>query len=93
MRVELSETAIADLDLLIRIHSLPTDTRDRVRGRLRDLERFPRLGVSLGGRWSGLRAILGPWRWLVVVYTILDDPDRVVVVTMHDARSIVDLQG
>jgi len=30
---------------------------------------------------------MGPWRWLVLVYIYLEAEDRVVVVTMRDARS------
>ena len=31
--------------------------------------------------------MLGPWRWMVIVYTYLEDDDRVVVVTIQDGRS------
>ena len=86
-RVELSSTAIEDLDGLIRSHSLPGDTRQRLRHSVRALERFPLLGPTLSGRWSGFRFILGPWRWMVLVYVTLEDDDRVVVVTIQDGRS------
>jgi len=42
-RVEVS-AARADLEDLISIHSLPADTRERVKRSLRHLERFPLLG-------------------------------------------------
>jgi hypothetical protein len=85
--VELARGAVEDLDALIRTHSLPPDTRDRVARSLRPLERFPLMGPALGGRWEGFRFLLGPWRWLLVVYVYLADEDRVVVVTFQDARS------
>ncbi len=86
-RIELAEAAVNDLDALVITHSLPADTRQRVRRSLQTLEQFPRLGPELGGRWAGLRFILGPWRWLLVVYSFDESADRVVVVTIQDARS------
>lgn len=76
-----------DLESLIRTHSLPPDTRRRVARSLQPLERFPRMGPELTGRWRDLRFILGPWRWLLLVYAHLEEEDRVVVVTIQDARS------
>ncbi len=86
-RVELSHAAVEDLDRLIYTHSLPSDTKDRVRRTLRPLRRFPLLGAPLGGRWAGFRFLLGPWRWLVVVYEYYEEEDRVVVATIQDGRS------
>jgi plasmid stabilization system protein ParE len=86
-RVELAASAVEDLDRLIRSHSLPADTRERVKRSIAHLVRFPLLGAELGGRWSGFRFILGPWRWMILVYVYLDDDDRVVVVTILDGRS------
>lgn len=86
-RIELSEAAAEDVARLIATHSLPADTRDRLRRSLRPLERFPRLGAELAGKWSGFRFLLGPWRWMVVVYAYLEEDDRVVVVTVQDGRS------
>jgi hypothetical protein len=85
--VELAVAAVEDLDELIRTHSLPADTRARVARSLRPLERFPLMGPELGGRWEGLRFLLGPWRWLLLVYVFIEAEDRVVVVTIQDARS------
>jgi plasmid stabilization system protein ParE len=85
--VELSRAAVDDLDGLIRTHSLPPDTRARVARSLRPLERFPLMGPALSGRWEGYRFLLGPWRWLLLVYVYLEAEDRVVVVTIQDARS------
>lgn len=86
-RVELAAAAVEDLDELIRTHSLPKDTRARVARSLRPLERFPLLGPELEGHWGGLRFLLGPWRWMVLVYVHLESEDRVVVVTVQDGRS------
>jgi hypothetical protein len=84
--VELARAAVEDLDVLVRTHSLPGDTRARVARSLRSLERFPNMGAALGGRWEGFRFVLGPWRWLLLVYVYLEAEDRVVVVTIQDGR-------
>jgi plasmid stabilization system protein ParE len=86
-RVELAAAAAEDLDRVILTHSLPENTNARVQRTLRPLERFPLLGAELGGRWENFRFVLGPWRWMVVVYAYLEDEDRVVVVTIQDGRS------
>jgi len=85
--VEISDAAREDLERLIFTHSLPPDTKERVRASLRHLERFPLIGAELSGRWSGFRFLLGPWRWLILVYVYAADEDRVVVVTIQDGRS------
>jgi hypothetical protein len=85
-RVELTAAAVADLDRLIRTHSLPLDTKRRVKRSLVPLRRFPRLGPELTGRWRDFRFLLGPWRWMLVVYIFIEDDDRAVVVTIQDAR-------
>lgn len=85
--VELALAAVEDLDALIRTHSLPADTRARVARSLRALERFPLLGPELHGRFAGHRFLLGPWRWMVMVYVHLPDEDRVVVEAVLDARA------
>ena len=86
-QVELARAAVEDLDRLTRTLSLPGDTRQRVRTSLEPLQRFPRLGPELGGRWEGFRFLLGPWRWMLLVYVFDDQLDRVVVVTIQDART------
>lgn len=86
-RVELSAAAAEDLDRLVHTHSLPRDTKERVGRSLRPLVRFPHLGAELGGRWTGFRFLLGPWRWMILVYAFLEEDDRVVVVTIQDGRS------
>ncbi|MGI8877802.1 MAG: type II toxin-antitoxin system RelE/ParE family toxin [Candidatus Limnocylindria bacterium] len=86
-RVELAAAAVADLDRLIRTHSLPADTRRRVKRSLRSLERFPHIGPPLSGRWTGFRFLLGPWRWMLIAYVFREDEERVIVVTIQDGRS------
>jgi plasmid stabilization system protein ParE len=86
-RVELSLTAVEGLDRMIVTHSLPADTRARVQRSLRKLERFPSIGRELDERWASLRFIVGPWRWLVIVYAYEESADRVLVVAVQDARS------
>ena len=71
-RVEIARAAVQDLDALIRTHSLPADTKQRLVRTLRPLEQFPHMGAPLEGRWAGFRFLLGPWRWLIVVYAYLE---------------------
>ena len=86
-RVELTARAIEGLDRLIITHSLPADTYARVYRSLSLLERFPKIGRRLVGRWDQLRFILGPWRWLLVVYVYDDERELVSILTIEDARS------
>lgn len=86
-RVELARRAVDNLEWLITTHSLPADARERVRRVLQPLETFPALGRELAGRWADHRVILGPWRWMLLVYRLDDTNDRAMVVTVHDARS------
>jgi plasmid stabilization system protein ParE len=92
-QVELARAAVADLDALVRTHSLPGDTRQRVRDVLEPLQQFPRLGPELTGRWEGFRFILGPWRWMLLVYVFDENRDRVAVVTVQDARTSIAATG
>jgi plasmid stabilization system protein ParE len=86
-QIELARAAVEDLDRLVLTHSLPDDTRQRVRNALEPLRQFPRLGPELTGRWEGFRFILGPWRWMLLVYTFDEVRDRVAIVTIQDART------
>lgn len=86
-QVELTRAAVEDLDRLIAVLTLPADTRERVRSSLQPLREFPRLGTELTGRWHGLRFLIGPWRWMLLVYEYHPDTDRVVILTIQDARS------
>ena len=86
-RVELSLVAVENLDRMIITHSLPADTRARVRYSLAILEQFPSVGRQLERRWQGLRLLIGPWRWLLLVYLYDEREELVIVVTIQDARS------
>jgi hypothetical protein len=85
--VVVAESAQTDLNVLTLTHGLPASTRDRVKAALRPLATFPLLGPALTGRWQGLRFILGPWPWMLLVYEYDETADRVAVVTIQDARS------
>ena len=85
--VRLSTAAVRDLDRMILTHSLPPDTRERVRRSLRVLEQFPRIGRQLDGRWRPLWFILGPWRWMLIIYSYDEPDDVVLIVAFQDARS------
>jgi len=80
-------TAERNLNDLIESHSLPESTRERFRQSLEPLRRFPLVGAPLGGRWAGLRFILGPWRWMIVVYRYREERDAVEIITIRDGRS------
>lgn len=85
--VVITPTARRDLETLARSHSLPTDTSERFRRSVESLETFPRIGASLDGRWARYRFVLGPWRWMLVVYLYDEAIDRVAIATIQDARS------
>ncbi|MBV8528976.1 MAG: hypothetical protein JOZ75_11725 [Candidatus Dormibacteraeota bacterium] len=86
-RVQLTANAASQLDSLIGTHHLPADSRVRVARLLRPLVLFPEMGAALepGARSPGLRFLLGPWRWMLIVYIIVGD--RVVVVAIEDGRN------
>jgi hypothetical protein len=86
-KVVVTPTAVDNLDTLVRTLSLPRNARDRVKSSLRPLSRFPKLGAPLEGRWADFPFILGPWRWMLIVYVYDEAADRVSVVTVEDARS------
>ncbi len=83
----MTPTALRNLDRLIEILSLPADTPERVGRSIRSLAEFPLIGSPLHGRWSGFRYVLGPWRWMIVVYAFVEPSDRVLVVTIQDTRA------
>jgi hypothetical protein len=85
-RVDVADVATADLDQLIATHQLPPDTRARVAGALRVLERFPQSGRALIGAWEGFRLLIGPWRWMLIIYAYDPASDSVTVVSIQDAR-------
>jgi len=85
--VVITPTARHDLETLIRSHSLPADTVGRFRRSVEGLETFPQIGATLDGRWARYRFVLGPWRWMLVVYFYDETLDRVAITTIQDARS------
>ena len=85
--VVVAESAWVDLKEMILTHSLPPSTRDRVRTALGPLAAFPLLGPALTGRWRGLRFILGPWPWMLLVYEFDEAREQISVVTIQDSRS------
>jgi plasmid stabilization system protein ParE len=85
--VIVTPTAERNLDTLIRTHFLPDSTQARFRQSLQQLRQFPESGSILQGRRPGLRFILGPWRWMIVVYRYYEDADQVRIVSVQDARS------
>jgi len=84
-----AESARLALAQLIDSHSLPADTRERVTLSLRPLARFPRLGPQIERLSDGkeLRFLIGPWPWLVLIYTYDEQTDRVTVVSPEDGRA------
>jgi plasmid stabilization system protein ParE len=87
-RIFVSPAAAESLSRLIVTHSLPADTTERFRRSIRPLAEFPLLGRALEGTgYDGLRCVLGPWRWMVVVYEHDPDADVVGIVAVEDARS------
>lgn len=91
--VRLAKAAEADLGRLIEFLALPGDTRLRVKRSLFVLGEFPLIGRALHGRWRPLRFIVGPWSWMLLVYTYDEPSDVVTVVTIQDARSAVASTG
>jgi plasmid stabilization system protein ParE len=85
--VEIGAVAVEDRGRIIVTHSLPSDTRQRVRRKLASLESFPRIGRQLEGRWHPMRFLLGPWRWMLIVYRYSEAANTVLIVTIQDARS------
>jgi len=86
-RVVVTDAAVVDLRELIQSHRLPEDTPERVRRSLRPLEEFPELGAELRGSLAPRRFLLGPWRWMIVVYRYYADRDLVAILAIVDGRS------
>lgn len=85
--VEIAPIARVDLAELIATRGLPADTDEHVWHSLRVLETFPLGGRVLGGAWEGHRLLVGPWRWLLIVYRYVEESDLVAVVAFRDGRS------
>ncbi len=76
-----------DVDEAIATLNLPEDTWARVVRSLRTLETFPLAGPLLDGRWAPARFVLGPWSWMVLLYSYDEASDCVLIVAMNDAQS------
>lgn len=87
-RVVVSPAAAEDLEGLIFTHNLPVDAKARVVRSIRPLADFPLLGAELPDAWEGFRFLLGPWRWMVIVYAYDDEKDEISVVTIQDGRAL-----
>jgi plasmid stabilization system protein ParE len=86
-RVVVTRAAQDDLGRLIHTYRLPSGTRDRVRRTLQPLREFPELGANLGGPFEGHRFVLGPWRWMIVIYRYDEADDLVAVMAIVDGRT------
>lgn len=86
-RVIVTPQAQRDVDETISTLDLPDDTWTRVARSLRTLETFPLAGAELGDRWAPTRFVLGPWSWMILLYSYEASSDEVYVVAMHDGRS------
>ena len=86
-RVLITPRAVQDLHDLVDGLGLPPDSLVRVQRTLRTLHRFPLAGRALTSRWDGTRFLIGPWPWMILVYTFDEGDDAVYVVAVHDGRS------
>lgn len=77
----------------ISVLNLPDDTWARIARSLRVLETFPLAGSELEGRWAPTRFVLGPWSWMILLYSYDEESDSAFVVAMHDARSAASLRS
>jgi len=86
-RVVVTHAAARDLRELIRTHRLPESTVERVKRSIRPLVDFPELGAELGGAFAPRRFLLGPWRWMIVIYRFDPDSDLVAILAIVDGRT------
>jgi plasmid stabilization system protein ParE len=86
-RVVVTDAAVRDLRELLDSHRLPENTVERVRRSLASLAEFPQLGAELGPPFAPRRFVLGPWRWMIIVYRFYPDRDLVAVLAIVDART------
>jgi plasmid stabilization system protein ParE len=86
-QVIVTPRAEGDVEDAIALLKLPDDTWARVHRSLRVIETFPLGGRALEGRWADARFVLGPWRWMILIYRYEEAAERVYIVAVHDARS------
>ena len=82
----MTEAAARSLADFIDSHGLPGDASRTDPPFAATLERFPRLG-SIFETTRELRFLLGPWRWLIIVYAYRVDNELVAVLAFEDGRS------
>lgn len=85
-RVVVTQAAARDLRDLIRTRRLPDNTIERVKRSIRPLADFPELGAELGRDFSPRRFVLGPWRWMIIIYNFYPEDQLVAVLAVVDAR-------
>jgi plasmid stabilization system protein ParE len=86
-RVVVTHAAARDLRDLMRTHRLPQNTIERVKRSIRPLMAFPELGAELGGAFAPRRFLLGPWRWMIVIYMFYPESDLVAILAIADGRT------
>jgi plasmid stabilization system protein ParE len=86
-RVVVTDAAVRDVRELIDSHRLPENTIERVRRSLAPLAEFPELGAQLEPPFAPRRFVLGPWRWMIIVYRFYPDRDLVAVLAIVDGRT------
>lgn len=86
-RVVVTQAAVGDLHDLMRTHRLPENTIERVKRSIRPLADFPELGAELGGAFAPRRFLLGPWRWMIVIYRFYAERDFVAILAIVDGRT------
>lgn len=85
--LEIAPRAIVELEHLIAVYSLPSDTTERVLRIIRPLADFPLMGARLERPGPPYRFLLGPWRWMLLIYLYDEARDAVAIVGVEDARS------
>lgn len=91
VRLRVGRRAVEDLARLIVTHSLPADTPARVTRSLRPVADFPLMGSPVDG--TPYRFLLGPWRWMLIVYVYDEDAEDVTIIGIEDARSASAVSG
>jgi hypothetical protein len=59
----------------------------------RTLHQFPLLGAATPRIGPELRFVLGPWRWMIVIYRYFPEAHEVRIISVQDGRSARSLTG
>lgn len=86
-QIIVSPEAVQALDRLILTHNLPADTKERFKRSASSLGRFPLMGRALERQLVGRRFLLGPWRWMIIVYRHDEQTGEVRILTVEGART------